>query len=170
MGFRMPIPLAIIRATWPDPERESRLFHIVKHCMVHGPCGRWKPDASCMKNGKCSKGFPKPFQEETFMTGDGYPIYARPDDGRSYEVRDFPADNRWIVPYNPDVLSRFEPSLYRNARTNLPFSVRYDAHINLECVMSLAAAKYITKYTHKGPDHATVQLQQRDEVSEYKDS
>jgi hypothetical protein len=36
--------------------------------------------------------------------------------------------------------------------------------------MSLAAAKYITKYTHKGPDHATVQLQQHDEVSEYKDS
>jgi hypothetical protein len=36
--------------------------------------------------------------------------------------------------------------------------------------MSLAAAKYITKYTHKGPDRATIQLQQRDEVSEYKDS
>jgi hypothetical protein len=46
----------------------------------------------------------------------------------------------------------------------------YDAHINVECVMSLAAAKYITKYTHKGPDHATVQLQRRDEVSEFRDS
>jgi hypothetical protein len=29
-----------------------------------------------MKNGKCSKGFPKPFQEEMFMTGNGYPVYA----------------------------------------------------------------------------------------------
>ena len=29
---------------------------------------------------------------------------------------------------------------------------RYDAHINIECIMSLAAAKYITKYTHKGPN------------------
>lgn len=38
--------------------------------------------------------------------------------------------------------------------------------------MSLAAAKYITKYTHKGPDHATVEIQHchRDEVSELKDS
>jgi hypothetical protein len=35
--------------------------------------------------------------------------------------------------------------------------------------MSLAAAKYITKYTHKGPDRATIEIQQRDEVSEYKD-
>jgi hypothetical protein len=38
--------------------------------------------------------------------------------------------------------------------------------------MSLAAAKYITKYTHKGPDRATIEVQRRhqDEVSEYKDS
>ena len=27
--------------------------------------------------------------------------------------------------------------------------------------MSLSVAKYITKYTHKGPDRATVELQQR---------
>jgi len=38
--------------------------------------------------------------------------------------------------------------------------------------MSLAAAKYITKYTHKGPDHATIEIQRchQDEVSTYKDS
>ena len=35
--------------------------------------------------------------------------------------------------------------------------------------MSLSAAKYITKYTHKGPDRATVELQQRNEISEYRD-
>ena len=36
--------------------------------------------------------------------------------------------------------------------------------------MSLSAAKYITKYTHKGPDRATLELQQRNEVSEFRDS
>ena len=36
--------------------------------------------------------------------------------------------------------------------------------------MSLAAAKYITKYTHKGPDRATLEVQQRNEVSEFRDS
>ena len=46
----------------------------------------------------------------------------------------------------------------------------YNAHINVEIVQSLSAAKYITKYTHEGPDCATVQLQQRNEVSEYQDS
>jgi hypothetical protein len=38
--------------------------------------------------------------------------------------------------------------------------------------MLLAAAKYITKYMHKGPDQATVEVQccDCDEVSEFKDS
>jgi len=36
--------------------------------------------------------------------------------------------------------------------------------------MSLAAAKYITKYTHKGPDHATMEITQCNEVSEFRDS
>lgn len=101
----------IIKATWPDPEQEPHLFNIVKRSMVHGPCGRWKPDSPCMKEGKCTKGFPKAFQAETVMTKDGYPIYARPDDGRAYEVRGCIADNRWIVPYNPHVLSRYVCSL-----------------------------------------------------------
>jgi Helitron helicase-like domain at N-terminus len=97
---------SLIRATWPDPEREPTLFAIVKRCMVHGPCGRWNPKSPCMKDGKCSKGFPKPFQSETVMTNDGYPLYARPDDGRSYNVGNVFADNRWIVPYNPYVLAK----------------------------------------------------------------
>ena len=98
----------MIRATWPDPIAEPRLFDIVKRSMVHGPCGPAKRDAPCMKDGKCSKGFPKAFQEQTVMTRDGYPIYARPNDGRVYDVRGFSADNRWIVPYNPYLLSRFD--------------------------------------------------------------
>jgi hypothetical protein len=38
--------------------------------------------------------------------------------------------------------------------------------------MSLAAAKYITKYTHKGPNQAMIEIQchHEDEVSEFKDS
>jgi hypothetical protein len=60
--------------------------------------------------------------------------------------------------------------LIRSASLYLPFFPRYDTHINVECVMSRAAAKYITKYTHKRPNRATLQLQQRNEVSDFKDS
>ena len=59
----------------------------------------------------------------------------------------------------------------------LPFTLlitvkiyRFNAHINVECVMSLATTKYITKYTHKGSDRATVEIQRRNKVSEFKDS
>ena len=98
---------SVIRASWPDPHQEPILFDIVKCCMVHGPCGRAFPHAPCMKDGKCSKGFPKPYQLHTLMTTEGYPTYARPPDGRSYEVGGFTADNRWIVPYNPYLLLRY---------------------------------------------------------------
>jgi hypothetical protein len=52
-------------------------------------------------------------------------------------------------------------------RDETPYS--YNAHINVECVMSLAAAKYITKYTHKGVDRATVEIQCRNKVSDLRD-
>jgi hypothetical protein len=71
-----------------------------------------------MKDGKCSKGFPKHFQAETVMSGDGYPVYARPDDGRAYEVCDFLANNRWIVLYNPSLLSQYVPSLTHDDAMN----------------------------------------------------
>ena len=96
-----------IRASWPDPIIEPRLFEIVKRCMVHGPCGAANRNASCMKDGKCSKGFPKPYQAETVMNQNGYPYYARPNDGRQYDIRGILTDNRWIVPYNPYLLSRY---------------------------------------------------------------
>lgn len=84
----------------------SRDFEIVKRRMIHGPCGMFNPRAPCMKQGKCSKGYPKPFQPETVLTSEGYPIYARPDDGRAFDVGGFLADNRWVVPYNPNILAR----------------------------------------------------------------
>ena len=77
---------SIISAQWPDPSTQSHLFEAVKKFMVHGPCGTLDPHAPCMRDGKCIHGYPKPFQQHTTMDHDGYPQYARPDDGRSYEV------------------------------------------------------------------------------------
>jgi hypothetical protein len=65
------------------------------------------------------------------------------------------------------MLSRFLPTA-----SHLTYICRYNAHINIECVMLLAAAKYIIKYAHKGPNWATIEVQRRDhdEVSKFKDS
>jgi hypothetical protein len=36
-------------------------YVLVAENMVHGPCGNFNVSAPCMKNGACSKGYPKDF-------------------------------------------------------------------------------------------------------------
>ena len=51
-----------VRAELPDVEKEPELYKAVVEHMLHGPCGA-DYDSPCMVNGKCTKGFPKAFQE-----------------------------------------------------------------------------------------------------------
>ena len=141
---------SIISASWPDPAVNPRLFEAVKKFMVHGPCGALNPHAPCMKDNKCMHGYPKPFQERTTMDHEGYPLYARPNDGRSYPVRGFMLDNRWIVPFNPFC------------------TLWLYCHINIECAIRFGSMSYINKYIDKGGDCGTVSLyDSHDEVKQY---
>ena len=152
----------------PDPaecedqnEKKARqdLQDIVLSNMVHGPCGKDYPFKPCMENNKCTKQFPKPFTKETFVDPNlSYATYKRrsPEDGgRSIDIQGTKLDNRWIVPYCPFL------------------SLKYDCHINLECCASTKSVKYLTKYIHKGNDHAMIRTEvegaERDEISEYED-
>ncbi|KAJ1279261.1 hypothetical protein BS78_04G142100 [Paspalum vaginatum] len=76
--------------------------------MMHGPCGPSFPRCPCMKKGKCSKGYPKPFQESTTITEDGFALYRRPNNGRFVEKGSVKLDNRWVVPYNMYLLKKFQ--------------------------------------------------------------
>ena len=66
-----------ICAEIPDIEINPRLHAIVTKHMVHGPCGVENMNSPCMVDGKCSKDFPKPFQEETIQNCNGYLKYRR---------------------------------------------------------------------------------------------
>ncbi|XP_042753010.1 uncharacterized protein LOC122195309 [Lactuca sativa] len=57
-----------ITAELPDPVNEAELYETITSCMIHGPCGPLNQKAPCMKDGKCSKHFPKPFLPATFLT------------------------------------------------------------------------------------------------------
>ncbi|XP_078430714.1 uncharacterized protein LOC144702538 [Wolffia australiana] len=50
----------IVCAELPDPN-DQELFDCVETHMIHGPCGSTNPRYPCMKEGKCSKKFPKEF-------------------------------------------------------------------------------------------------------------
>ena len=54
--------------------------------MMHGPCGAYASDSSCMDKGVCTKGFPRSYCESTFISPQGWPHYARPNDGREANV------------------------------------------------------------------------------------
>ena len=155
----------IVSAEFPDPESDptGELTGIVRSVMTHGPCGVHNPKAPCMSQAigggpaTCSKRYPRAFTDETLMQQDGYPVYRRRADGRTFTRSDrtvtgqqFLFDNRWVIPYNA-YLTR-----------------RYKAHINVEVCASIQAVKYIHKYIYKGSDRTTLQLQSNDdEVARY---
>jgi hypothetical protein len=98
----------IVSAQIPDPVTQPLLYETVTKNMVHGPCGPGKPSARCMVNNVCSKHYPKTFREETLYGDDGYPEYARPDNGRVFTDRSGNVhDNKDIVPHNPYLCAKY---------------------------------------------------------------
>ena len=145
----------IIQAQIPDKKQDPKLFDCVAAFMLHGPCGPGYPHAKCMERGVCSKGFPKEFNDTTVLPNDGhgYPLYARPDNGRIIEKDGFQFDNRWVVPYNRFLL------------------LKYGCHINVEFIGSFTTVKYIYKYVHKGVDVTTTEVKslsgERNEIAKF---
>jgi hypothetical protein len=148
---------SIVCAEIPDPVQQPHLYEVITRCMTHGPCGNVKTNARCMKNGTCSKRYPRPFCEMTSIDDNSYPTYQRRDNGRTFNKEAFDFDNRWIVPYNPYL------------------SAKYNAHINVEIATSITSVKYLYKYVYKGGDRATAEVQgethqwERDETKLYID-
>nr|CAD1833415.1 unnamed protein product [Ananas comosus var. bracteatus] len=102
-----------------------------------------------MKDGKCSKYFPKRFNSGTVIDDDGCPIYKRRDYGSIVEKNGILLDNRFVVPYNPLLL------------------IKYQAHINVEWCNQSRSIKYLFKYVNKGHDRVTAAFYQSTSESEH---
>ncbi|KAG2190432.1 hypothetical protein INT47_005587, partial [Mucor saturninus] len=136
----------IISAEIPNQESFPMAYATVTKNMMHGPCGSLNPRAICMKDGKCSKGYPKKFVPITTTAESGYPIYRRRRDGRSVtKANGVALDNIWVVPHN------------------IFLCTKYDAHINVEICNTVSAVKYLYKYVFKGHDRASVQISSNDQ-------
>jgi len=136
----------LVSAEIPDAATNPELYKTVTTCMMHGPCGNQDPTCVCMKDGKCSKRFPKPLREITRANIDGYPEYKRRRrapgvlkiKSREYDNE---TANQWVVPYNPY------------------FSQKYNCHINVEVCTGITAVKYLYKYVYKGSDEAVITVE-----------
>ncbi|XP_024196523.1 uncharacterized protein LOC112199789 [Rosa chinensis] len=99
----------IVRAEIPYEDEEPQLYDAVCTHMIHGPCGTLNSRQSCMKNGSCNKGYPKPFANFTVQGNNAYPVYRRRASRLPVPLRrrgDLMVDNNWVVPYNPWLLLR----------------------------------------------------------------
>lgn len=124
---------------------------VLRH-MIHLPCDSKFRKCVQKRGNRCSKGFPKPFQEKTVLTEDSYPLYRRrrqPAVQTAYGNQKFTVSNRFVVPYNPYLLMKF------------------NAHINVELCNTVTAVKYLYKYLYKGFDRAIVELHGQDEIAKY---
>ncbi|KAL7106007.1 hypothetical protein ACP275_07G083500 [Erythranthe tilingii] len=73
----------IICAEIPDKVTDRKIYDLVEKYMIHGPCGLANQNSPCMKDGICTKRFPKSFGSRTEADADGYPVYRRRENGRT---------------------------------------------------------------------------------------
>nr|GEX49078.1 DNA helicase [Tanacetum cinerariifolium] len=129
-----------ILAELPDPRIDPEGYNVVLELMIHGPCGAVSLKAPCMKGDKCSKKFPKKFNQKTFFDENGHVHYQRRDTSVSAKRNEFHLDNSYVVSYNRDLLLAFQ------------------AHINMEYCGWSMLIKYLFKYISKGTDKVFVRV------------
>lgn len=139
---------AFISTQIPDRNVHLQLYQAVEKFVLHGPC---TPER-CLENGQCKKRFPKSFCPQTLLKDDGYPEYARPDNGRTIQKNNTIFTNKDVIPHPPELL------------------VEFNCHINLEVCASIKSVKYIHKYIYKGNDRTTLEMSGADEIKLYLDS
>ncbi|XP_074357752.1 uncharacterized protein LOC141697344 [Apium graveolens] len=130
-----------------DKNYDPIAYEAVKNYMMHGPCGKDLYTSPCMVKGKCMRHFPKRFNGNTYFDDCGFPVYWRRNTGRVINKKGINLDNQYVVPYNRDLLLRFQ------------------CHINLEICNSSRLLKYLFKYCLKGHDTATMLLKKKSNKS-----
>ena len=114
-----------------------------------------------MKDGKCTKRYPKELLQDTQTGHDVYPLYRRRragDGGFTAKATvsgcsEVEIDNKWVVRYCP-ILSKI-----------------FNAYINVEYCNTVKSIKHICKYVNKGSDQAVFGVERqgmkRNQVSRY---
>lgn len=140
-----------ISAEVPDKTLYLDLYEKVTKFMIHGACNLEKSQ-QCVREGKCTKKFPKSYIDSTKIIEGTYPLYRRRNRFKT-KWRNYDVGDEFVVPYNAYLLTKF------------------NAHINVEICSSFTAIKYLYKYVYKGPDRAIVSVKNPfDEIERYIDS
>uniref|UniRef100_A0A0R0IT09 ATP-dependent DNA helicase n=1 Tax=Glycine max TaxID=3847 RepID=A0A0R0IT09_SOYBN len=130
----------IISAEVPNPDLYPKLLKAVATYMMHGPYGLANLKSPCTKERKCSKYFPKKFENSTTIDDDGYPCHRRRDMRMFVQKNGVTLDNRNVIPYYPLLL------------------MKYKGHIITKYCNKSNSTKYLFKYVTNGLDRATIEI------------
>ncbi|GJY78997.1 DNA helicase [Tanacetum coccineum] len=124
-----------VSAELPSQDVDPQGYRIVSELMMHDPCGIANPSATCTQNStRCKNDFPKEYCNQTYIDKSGFVHYKRRDTGVTTTRQNVSLDNRYVVPYNKQLLLAFY------------------AHINVAYCGWTMLIKYLLKYISKGTD------------------
>ncbi|XP_074328323.1 uncharacterized protein LOC141666227 [Apium graveolens] len=132
-----------VSAEIPDHLLDPVGYAAVKEFMIHGPCGLQNVKSPCMKDLRCIRHFTKKYCARTTFDDSGFPMYMRRRTNITVEIRKAQLDNQWVVPYNRDLL------------------VKYQCHMNVEICCHARSLKYLFNNCLKGHDRVTVHVQRK---------
>nr|GEX84876.1 uncharacterized protein [Tanacetum cinerariifolium] len=82
----------------PNKDEDPELYQLVTDHMMHGPCGADNPSCPCMIEYKCTKKFPRQFNETTVIDDSGYALYKRRNDGNIIKKSGTDLHNSYVGP------------------------------------------------------------------------
>ena len=93
------------------PVNSPHLRELVLKHMIHVPCSD-NPDFKCMREGRCSRNFPKPFRSEKacwrrLLREEGGEFEIRTNKSNASGIFKMATDNSRVVPHSPDFLRKF---------------------------------------------------------------
>ena len=102
------------------------------------------------------------------MHDDGYPSYRRRDNNvTSVDARGNTINNRWVVPHNLWLATKYNAHINVEVRIRfiLSFPLPYTEQLNttllqiFQVCSTIHAVKYLFKYVYKGHDSATTMME-----------
>ena len=102
-------------------------------------------DAACMRDGRCTKHYPKEYCDATiWKEGDLHPTYRRCQPTQQLSWLSEPYTSRGVACHidSRDAVPNNNPYL----------ALRFGSHINIKACNSVKATKYLFKYVYKGYD------------------
>nr|GEV84298.1 DNA helicase [Tanacetum cinerariifolium] len=132
-----------VSAELPSQHIDPQGHKILSELMMHSLFGLANLSATCTQNSsRCKKDFPKEYCNQTYVNKSGLVHYKRRYTGVTTKRQNVSLDNRYVVPYNKQLLLAFY------------------AHINVEYCGWTMLIKYLFNYISKGTDRVAPRISQ----------